>query len=323
MPETGKLQRSWLLFNTSLKVLLQNRKLLLFPLVSSLAIAVMILFFAAPIIFMPTGHSILEVDHWNAVEQKIFGSSPTKAVTDGLAAIDRNDDANIEIQFDFNPKRGWLIYLAFGYLASMFVATFSNVAFANEILNGLNGRAVSVKSGFRFAWSRVSSILVWSLFAGVIGFIIQSLEQHFGWIGKIILNLVGVVWSVASVFVIPTIVREGSTNPAELLRKSAGTLRKTWGEMLIGYVGIGLVTIAIVMATLVCAIVVLIPAFAFHLWGVAIAVVLVWVITAIALAYITGVAEKIYQCALYIYASEGVAPGPYSPEMMDMAWKVK
>jgi len=203
------------------------------------------------------------------------------------------------------------------------VATFSNVAFANEILNGLNGRAVSVFAGFRFAWSRVSSILVWSLFAGIIGIVIQSLEQHFGWIGKIILRLVGVVWSVASVFVIPIIVREGSSNPVKLSRKSAGTLRQTWGEMLVGYVGIGLVTIAIVLATLVCAIVVLIPAFAFHLWSGAIAVGVVWIISAIALACISDVAERIYQCALYIYASEGVAPGPYSPEMMDMAWKVK
>lgn len=30
-----------------------------------------------------------------------------------------------------------------------------------------------------------------------------------------------------------------------------------------------------------------------------------------------------FRCALYVYASEGVVPAPYTVEMMDTAWKVR
>jgi hypothetical protein len=219
--------------------------------------------------------------------------------------------------------RAWIMkYLAVAYLALMFLATFCNVAFANEIFNALNGRAVSVRSGLLFAWSRVGSILVWSLFAGLIGMVIQSLEEHFGWIGKIILRVIGVVWSVASVFVIPVIVREPGMNPVVLLRKSAGILRKTWGEALIGYAGIQLLGV-FVLASLVFVGISVAALFAVGPWWLAAAVAVLWVISVIVLAYVSSVANHIYRCALYIYASEGVTPGPFSAEMMDMAWKVK
>jgi hypothetical protein len=35
------------------------------------------------------------------------------------------------------------------------------------------------------------------------------------------------------------------------------------------------------------------------------------------------VAGHIYRGALYVYATEGVVPAPYTAELMDAAWKVK
>src|SRR6185437_16745095 len=50
-------------------------------------------------------------------------------------------------------------------------------------------------------------------------------------------------WSVASVFVIPLIVMDAQTaNPITLIKNSAGILRRTWGESLIGFVGIRLMS---------------------------------------------------------------------------------
>jgi hypothetical protein len=57
-------------------------------------------------------------------------------------------------------------------------------------------------------------------------------------------------------------------------------------------------------------------------WLIAIAAA-IWLLGLLVMAYISGVAGNVYRCALYLYAAEGVIPEPYSPEMLDMAWKVK
>jgi len=43
----------------------------------------------------------------------------------------------------------------------------------------------------------------------------------------------------------------------------------------------------------------------------------------VVVSYLLQVASQVYRCALFIYASEGVVPGPYDQDMMDLAWKVK
>ena len=71
--------------------------------------------------------------------------------------------------------------------------------------------------------------------------------------------------------------------------------------------------------------------FAFPL-GIAIALRSPWLIIAtvglavlclIVISYGVQVASQVYRCALFVYASEGVVPGPYDQDMMDLAWKVK
>jgi hypothetical protein len=316
MPETGKFKRSWLLMTASLTVLSQHRKLLLFPLVSVVFFVVTVLFFTAPVVLMPTGHPLLSADHWISVVQRSFQP--------GTPGVNDPDGLHIKLNRGKPVPRPWLVgYISAGYLLLMFLATFANVAFANEILNALNGRAVSVRSGLLFAWSRAGSILLWSLFAGIVGFIIQLMERRFGWIGKIVLRVVGVTWSVASVFVIPVIVREPELNPIVLLRKSALTLRKTWGEALIAYVGLNAAIGICVLASLVPAFLIAGPSLALGAVWIAVTVAAVWFLVMLALSYASSIANQIYRCALYVYASEGVVPGPYTAEMMDMAWKVK
>ena len=219
----------------------------------------------------------------------------------------------------------WLLY-GYGavvYLVSMFLATFANVAFYQQIMQALAGQSVSILAGVRFAASRWSSILIWSLFAGLVGLIIKSLEERFGLIGRLVMKFVGVVWSVASVFTIPVIIREGSNNPIVLLRNSATTLRKTWGESLIGYVGIAVGSWVILLGSLVLLGGSVLISVALHTPVVAIAVGVVWLIAMMIFGYVTSVASHVYRCALYVYASEGVIPEPYNAEMMNMAWKVK
>src|SRR3954469_3139475 len=220
----NKLHRSWTLFKCSVSVVLRNKKLLIFPLLSSIFTLAVLVCVVSPVAFLDTGHGLSQVEHWKAVSQKLFVAN---TVENGEGSTTR-----------LTPKPLAMAIGAGVYLLSMFLATFFNVAFFHQILAALRGHTVSVNNGFRFALSRIQAILLWSLFAGAIGLVIKALEEKVDLLGKIILRLVGAAWSVASVFVIPVLIMEGDKNPVNVLRKSASTLKKTWGESLAGYVGL-------------------------------------------------------------------------------------
>ena len=299
----SKFQRSWLLLKSSLSIIARNKQLLVFPIVIFLCTVVIILFFLAPPLLRPTGYSYLAAQHWQAISQSLFTHSGGRQAGFTGAA---------------------LAYGAFLYFVSMLVATFFNVAFYNEILAALGGQPVSIGRGLRFAATRWQAIVTWTLFAGLVGLIIKMIEQRLELVGRIMAKIIGLAWSVAAVFVIPIIVRgEQGANPVAMLRKSAGCLKKTWGEALLGYVGLAFANILILLGSIVVlgGAVALSVALS-NFWLLAL-VGLVWFLALIAWSYLVGVASQVYKGALYLYAADGVVPEPYNQEMLDMAWKFK
>jgi Family of unknown function (DUF6159) len=301
----NRFERSWLLFRSSLMVIVRNKELLIFPIVISISTLVILLFFLAPAALWPTGHSYLSWDHWQSLGHTFF----TKT----------GGGSN---QIAFSPVAG--VYLVFLYLVSMFVATFFNVAFYHEILEALSGRPVSLGRGLKFACSRWKAILMWALFAGMVGLLIKAIEQKFEIVGRITARLIGVAWSIASVFVIPIMVHDEETaNPFGLLKKSAGILKRAWGEGLIGYIGIGAlnaVVMVVSMAVVVAATVVSAKLNNFWLMGAAIGGEVVFLLL---WSYLMNVASLVFKGALYLYAAEGTVSAPYDQQLLDSAWKFK
>lgn len=299
-----RFKRSWILFVRSLSVIQQNKTLLWFPLVSGAFTCLIVLFFVLPLAFWDTGHSFTESAHWRSLAEHF------------MVMGEQNDPTGLT-----------LLGLACGavvYLTSIILATFFNVAFYNEILHALNDNPVSISRGLRVALSKLKAILMWSMLTGIVGITIKALEEKLGFVGRWIMKLIGIAWSVAAVFAIPVIIREDkSVNPLGFLKRSAIMLKQTWGESLIGFLGIRFGTVVCLLGSLAL--------FAMPL-GIGLALRNVWlVIAAIALeflclvviTYLVNVASQVYRCALFIYASEGVVPGPYDQDMMDLAWKVR
>ncbi|MBI4327523.1 MAG: hypothetical protein HY674_20000 [Chloroflexi bacterium] len=305
----SKFRRSWLLFKSSVWVIARNKKLLVFPIVICACTVVIALFFIAPAVLRPTGYGYVQAEHWQAI-----GHS--------LLIVSEDPASRSQTAVGLTPAA--MAYLAFLYFMSMFTATFFNVAFYSEILAALSGEAVSIGRGLKFACTRWKSILMWSLFAGLVGLIIKALEEKFQVAGRFVARLIGLAWSVAAVFVIPVIVREEqSVNPVHTLRKSAGVLKRTWGEALIGYAGltfgnllIGVGSLALLGGALAASIV------WSNFWIIAVTGA-VWLLAIVAWSYLTGVASQVYKGALYLYAAEGVVADPYNREMLDSAWKFK
>lgn len=311
----GKFKSTWELVRQSFAVLMQEKKLLFFPVVTSFLTIFIFLFFIAPIPFQPTGHSYLEPEHWEAVADSILRAD--------LSQVESGEVLQLDTWF--------LGYLAVLYLVSMFLLTFFNTAFFNEIIHALNRRPVSIAGGLRFALTKLKPIALWSLLAGVVGIVIQRLEHYFGFFSRWVVGWIGIVWSVASVFVVPVLIREEeSANPFELLKKSALLIRRRWGEGLIGYVGIraagAVLALSLIMVFgLLFVVVGLLMAWYVPSLLIPFVVILIGtsLLATILVAYFENVLNRVFQCALYIYAAEGVVPGPFDQALLDAAWKVQ
>jgi hypothetical protein len=48
-----------------------------------------------------------------------------------------------------------------------------------------------------------------------------------------------------------------------------------------------------------------------------------WLAGLIAYCYLSSVASRVYLCALYVYAADGVVPGQFDSAMMHSCWKMK
>lgn len=291
-------QRSWKLLQSSIFVIRKHPKLFLFPFLIGGFTIVVAAFFMSPLIV-------------TTVKHPPFAPGYSTLITAHGIAMPR--------------LPSWVYgYCLLLYPLSMFCATFCNVAFYSQILAALNGDKVSIRRGFQIAVGRIKTILVWSLFAGLVGALIREIESRLGFVGRIVTGLIGLSWSVACVFVIPVMIREPSTgNAVKILSKSAGTIKRTWGESVFGYVGIGSLNLLVAVCAVVVAAVTFALAVALRNFWILLPVGALLFLGCVAYSCIASVARQVYLCAIYVFASEGIIPEPYNQELLDQAWKVK
>jgi len=301
----SRLARSMTLFKTALSVVSSNKRLLMFPVLAFFFTGLLGVAYLCMFAFWPTGAGVFESPHWEAVFAR-------------LVEVPAGEGA------EFVPTVLGSIFFIGLYLLSMFAATFFNVAFYSQILNALKHRPVSFSAGIRVAVSRLGAIVLWSLFAGVVGIIISKLEQRFGFVGRWAMRAIGLAWSVASVFVVPMLVMsEEVKNPLKALKSSAKTLKQCWGESLAGYIGIQVGGFIVLLATVFAIGGGVMLGVYFDNFAIAGAVVGLGIVLFIGFSYLLSVASNVFRGALYLYATEGQASGTFTPEQMDLAWKHK
>jgi hypothetical protein len=308
---TDRLQNGWRLLLNSFEVMKNNPRLMLFPAATAALTLVMAALFLTPIALQPTGHAYTERAHWKTVASSLFVEVPA-------GPVERAKGHKTELAMTGQAKAFAVVF----YFLSMFLATFFNVAYTHGIFNALDGKPVSVGEGMTFALTKLKPILAWSLFAGLVGLLIKTLEQKVGFFGRMVVRLVGTAWSVAAVFVIPVLVlEEHPENPLGVIQQSAGVIKKTWGEALAGYAGLQIGGMIVGLSLIGALVFAGFAAFSWENYLLAGGSLVVWAVFAFAFSYVLGVASQIYLCVLYRYAAAGtVAPG-YSPEMLTMAWR--
>ena len=279
-----KLSNSWELVKASAAVLRADKELLLFPVISAVLSILVVVSFAVP-----------------AVLAGVFASG----VADGAGV----------------PAAGYAAMLLF-YVVQYFVIFFCNTALVGAALIRLRGGDPTVADGFRIAASRVQAILGYALIAATVGMVLRAISERSGLLGRLVVGFVGFAWNLATFLVVPVLVVE-DVGPIEAIQRSASYLKRTWGEQIVGNLGMGLVFGLISLGTLAAGVVLIIAAAATESAVLTIFVAACLVLAFVAIALVSSALGGVYAAAVYRYAAEGQADGFFTPAMVKSAFRRK
>lgn len=255
-----RFSRSWALVQASATVLRQDKHLLVFPLISAVAMVVVMLSFALPVF--------------------------------GFELLERGEGRNV---------MAYSILFAF-YVVQYFVIFFFNAALVGATMMRLDGGAPSVGDGLRIASSRIGTIFGYAVIAATVGVILRAIQERVGFIGRLIVGALGVGWTVATFLVVPTLVAT-DVGPVQAIKDSAGMLKKTWGENVIGQSGMGFVFSVLTFAVVALGIGLLIVSVNTGNGALMLAIVGLTVAAVLGVMLVHATLAGIYSAALYRFAS--------------------
>ena len=204
-----------------------------------------------------------------------------------------------------NSANDWVFYVFFFlyYLVSFFIATFFNAAIIGCATIRMDGGDPKVSDGLRIAGQNIGRIFAWALVAATVGLAIRALQQRAGLIGKIILGAIGVAWTIVTYFVVPVLIFE-KLGPWGAVKRSASILKNTWGEALVGNLGMGAIFFLLALPGVFAFV---IGIYGLITWGVGIgiAIIALAIVYFVILSIINSAARTVLVAALYRYATTG------------------
>jgi hypothetical protein len=273
----GKIPQTWSLMSDCWRVLKQDKKLLLLPLISGTCCLLLLASFAIPII-------------WTGV-WRLPKADAGAAYTIAYYAV-----------------------LFLFYFCNYFIVVFFNAAIVACATIRMGGGQPTLGDGLRVAAARLPVILGWALVSATVGFALRLIEDRSEKAGRLVSGLLGMGWTAVSFLVIPILVNENK-NPIAALKDSTALLKKTWGQQVVSSFSFGLIFFLLALPG-VALLVVGILAVAGGSWtglivcgGLA---ALYWIV----LALIQSALHAIFQTALYLYARDGQVPEGFNPEVL-------
>ena len=282
----GKFSRSWELVKQSFTILRSDKQLMLFPVLSAVSCFVVTAVIA-------TGGAFLLL--------------PARAAA--IAAGER-----------FNPNQSPMFLLGMFtlYVVNYFVIVFFNVALVAVANSRLMGGSWTFKDGLELAWERKGTILEWALVAATVGVLLRTLEERLGLMGRLIMRIIGIAWTLACYFVVPVLAFEDLT-PIDALKRSSKLFRDTWGEKVIGGFSLSMVSLVLMLPGIGLPIA---AAFLAGINGMMVGLILM-VLYFLVLSVFMSAVGGIFNAALYRYACFKQVPPAFSEELIVSAWAPK
>lgn len=207
---------------------------------------------------------------------------------------------------EFGVLQAGVIFLY--YMAQYTVMIFFNTALVGAAMKRLSGGNPTVGDGLRMAWSRLGTILGYAAIAATVGLLLRMASERAGFVGKLVIGLVGFGWSLATFLVVPVLVSH-DVGPIEAVKQSAMTLKRTWGEQVAGNVGLGFFFgLSYLLAGVISTVLMVLVGSTQIPWLIVatlVTIVLVFVLLAAVQSALTG----IYSAAVYRFATEGKVEG--------------
>ncbi|GAB1512318.1 DUF6159 family protein [Actinophytocola sp. KF-1] len=207
---------------------------------------------------------------------------------------------------DGRATPGTYALLAGFYLVSAYVAIFFNAALISQANIALKGGDPRVANGLRVAGTMAGRLLPWALLSATVSMVLRLIEERLGFLGRLVAGLAGMAWNLVTYLVLPVMVLErATTKPA--VKRSAELFRGTWGENVLGNVGIGAIGFLLFLP---CVLLVVLGgvaggAVAWVCFGLAV----LWFLASIV---VTSALSGIYQTALYHYAADREVPQEFA-----------
>jgi hypothetical protein len=253
----GRIGRSFQLMGQSYRVLMQDKELMVLPLISGTFIAVVAASFAFG-----------------------FGIDSPKTLREGGLAV--------------------YVPMFLLYVVTYTVGIFFQAAVIAGATARMRGEDPTVSSALAAAGSRIGQIVLWAIVAATVGMILRAIQERVGFIGRIIVGILGAAWSLATFFVVPVLVLE-DRSVHESFSRSVEVFKKTWGETVVGGINLG---VAAMCAWFTLIAVTGLLSMVIGLWAVA-----VFAVGAAFLMVFFSALQGVYIASLYRYATEGQASG--------------
>ncbi len=190
----------------------------------------------------------------------------------------------------------------------MFVSVFFNTAIAAAAAAALEGRHLSLGEALAVPMRRLPQVALWALIASLVGFVLEQLISRLPLGGSIVARIVGVGWSLASLFAIPVLALEDCSAP-QCLRRSAQVIKSRWGESVSGVIMIGAwVFLAVLVLGIAFAIAAALTVGQPVLF---VAVVVLGALTLLAIVALQAVVRQTFAVALYRYATTNAPQGHF------------
>jgi hypothetical protein len=281
----GRIKTGWLLFKQSLKVLKSDKMLVRYLIMSIIvSIGVTIVF---GLIFL-LGHKIFLTTRENAQNQNQLALKPL-----GLIPA--------------------FIY----YIIAYFVINLYSAGLAANVLDLFHGTKQSYEVYMKMAWSKARPLFFFSVIEATVGLILRAIAERNKLIGLIVSRVLGLVWSLARIFVVPIIITSDE-GPVQAVKDSSKLLIATWGENLIGRISLG-GAIGLIYFFIIIPILAVLGGILIGFGGLVggVIFVVIAVLSLLVFGIITSTASNILNVALFYYARTRKIPAAFDPDLIN------
>ncbi len=207
------------------------------------------------------------------------------------------------------------------YVVSYTITFFFQTALVGAALIRLDGGDPTIGDGLRIAFARLPKIIGYAIIAATVGMILRFISERAGFVGQILSGILGFAWTIAAFLVVPVLVVE-NVGPVAAVKRSTALLKQTWGERIVGNVGIGLVvgllTFLVIFAGGALAFVLFQQSVTLGIAAVAVLVVLVIII-----ALIGSALSGIFTASIYRFVTKGDGGPMFNNQVLSTAFRQK